>query len=189
MSESDQALMKLIKDQYGAQIAQVCQGTRIPPAFLAALVANESGGNANAKRFEAGVLTSLWNVLQGRKASYGSIGAGDLRQYVLPAQAVVPVNPFTLLDELANSWGLTQIMGYHVFDLHTTIDALQTAGGNLAAAVRLAAQFATQFSLDPDADAGDLFRCWNTGRPDGTTYDPAYVPNGMTRMALYEALP
>jgi hypothetical protein len=182
MSESDQALMRLIRDQYGPQIAQLSAGTKVPAAFLAALVANESGGNASAKRFEAGVLTSLWNVLNGRKAAFGSIGAQDLTQY-LPI-----VNPFTALDQLATSWGLTQIMGYHVFDLHTTIDALQTANGNLGASIRLLTQFSTQFHLDPDADAGDLFRCWNTGRPDGNTYDGAYVPNGMNRMQLYEAL-
>jgi len=30
-----------------------------------------------------------------------------------------------------------------------------------------------------------LFRCWNTGRPDGKTADPAYVENGLRRMEIY----
>jgi len=33
-----------------------------------------------------------------------------------------------------------------------------------------------------------LFRCWNTGRPDGRTADPAYVENGRRRMEIYREL-
>lgn len=181
MSESDQALMQSIKTQYTAAIAQCCSVSSVKPAFLAALIANESGGNPNAKRFEAGVLTSLWNVLLGRKTAYGSITHDALTAYL-------DTGAWTGLDNLATSWGLTQIMGYHVFDLSTTIANLQSVNGNLLSAVKLVTQFATQYSLDFDSDAADLFRCWNTGRPDGQTFDPNYAQNGLARLQLFEAL-
>jgi len=34
----------------------------------------------------------------------------------------------------------------------------------------------------------ELFRCWNTGRPYGKTYDPAYVETGLRRMTIYREL-
>ena len=56
----------------------------VPASFLGALVANESGGNVLAKRFEPAVLAHLWEVLLGRKAAYGTIGRTDLVAFVQP---------------------------------------------------------------------------------------------------------
>lgn len=192
MAESDQALMRLIHDQYDATIRQVGKAASVPPAFLAALIANESGGNPAVKRFEPNVLTQLWAVFMGRKAAFGSIGLTDLIDYVVADGGAGQAPPWTgalqSIDRLATSWGLTQIMGYNAIELSTSIGKLQTADGNLAAAIRLVTQFAARYSLDYDSDAGDLLRCWNTGRPDGTTFDPSYVPNGLARLQLYEGI-
>jgi hypothetical protein len=48
--------------------------TRVPAEFLAALTANESGGDPQANRFEPGVYQHLKSVAEGLTASYGSIG-------------------------------------------------------------------------------------------------------------------
>jgi len=56
--------MQSIKDKFGAVIDDACKDSSVPPEFLAALIANETGGNPNAKRFERGVLASLWEILQ-----------------------------------------------------------------------------------------------------------------------------
>ncbi|MDE3178922.1 MAG: hypothetical protein KGM47_04600, partial [Acidobacteriota bacterium] len=48
--------------------------------------------------------------------------------------------------------------------------------------------FARRFGLRMSADFGSLFRCWNTGEPDGQTSDPGYVEEGIRRMALYRQL-
>ena len=34
----------------------------------------------------------------------------------------------------------------------------------------------------------ELFRCWNTGRPNGKTFDPNYVQNGLRRIEIYRRL-
>ena len=67
-----------IHAKLGATIAAACKMSSAQPDFLAALIANESGGDSNAKRFERGVLDSLWSVLMGRSAHFGSIGLQDI---------------------------------------------------------------------------------------------------------------
>jgi len=191
---NDQELMYAIKTTYGAAIEEACKASSVPPAWLAALIANESGGKADAKRFEKGVLTALWEVLLGRKAAYGSIGRADLVQFVSgrSAQLVqvpssLPTDTYQRLDGLATSWGLTQLMGYHVFEFNCTLDNLKDPARSLEITLRLAAQFIARNQLDvrDTKDLGELFDCWNTGRPDGVTFDPNYVTNGLARMELY----
>ena len=75
---TDQELMQSIKTKWGALIDAACKHSSVPPAFLAALVANESGGNPDAKRFEPGVLAQLFAVLLNRKAFYGSIARENI---------------------------------------------------------------------------------------------------------------
>ena len=203
MSDADRILMADIENKWGSVIADVCKSSSVPPAFVAALAANESGGDASAKRFEGAVLVTLWKVLLGRTAAYGSIRTADLVKFItgtrtgaVVAPQSLPADAFQRLDALATSWGLTQIMGYHVFDLNFWTDrmsmtpqsGLSDPHDNLVAAAQLLAQFAQRFNLDATKDFSEMFRCWNTGEPNGTTHDPAYVPNGLARMALYAQL-
>jgi len=53
---------------------------------------------------------------------------------------------------------------------------------------QLLAEFAESYQLDLAREFGELFHCWNTGRPDGRTTDPAYVEKGLTRMEIYREL-
>jgi hypothetical protein len=196
---SDQELMQSIKTKWGAAIADTCHTSSVPPAFLAALIAGESGGNENAKRFEPRVLAALWEVLLGRKAAYGSISTRHLIQFVGNTPAIPSVTPQSLpadalqrLDSLATSWGLTQIMGYEVLDplLNAgSVKDLQTPATELPTTLRMMAQFAQRLGLDVTKDFSEMFDCWNTGRPHAPTFDPQYIPNGIARMAIYEALP
>jgi len=195
----DQDLMQSIKTKYGATIDQVCSASSVPPAFLAALIANESGGNTDAKRFEPAVLVSLWQVLLGRKAAYGAIGRADLVRFVsgiseIPVQvpASVRSDTYQLLDSLAHSWGLTQIMGYHCLEHGCPAaapPALQNPDTSLRATVWLLVHFAAQFDLDLATDFSDLLHCWNAGSPGAATFDPHYVANAMLHMDAYKALP
>ena len=63
MPDPETALMQLIHDQYGAAIATACASSSVPPAFLAALIANESGGNPNAQRFEPAMFLQIAQVM------------------------------------------------------------------------------------------------------------------------------
>jgi hypothetical protein len=199
---TDLELMQSIHTKYGAAIEFTCKqllhagGPGVSPSFVAALIANESGGNLAAKRFEKGVLIDLWDVLMGRSAAYGSIGAQDLWTFLANSPVISPFNivvsdAVNRLDALATSWGLTQIMGYEVFDFSAvspTIDKLQTVDGGLQLTLLMLAKFAARFQFDLATDAKDMFDCWNTGRPNVRTFDPQYIPNGLRRMALYQGI-
>jgi hypothetical protein len=226
---TDAELMAKLRSDWGAEIERACHLSLIPPALVAALIANESGGDTHAKRFEAGVLAALWEVLLGRAANFGSLGRGDLLAYVGPQSiaaapgAPAPRNPgpyaaaITLqrIDGLATSWGLTQVMGFHaVQPLGIASGAYVDAGPWLAVpdnglrkTVVLLEDFAREWKIDLAALADSasvislgtitplsaavaaLFDCWNTGKANGRTADPQYIPRGLARMQLYRDLP
>lgn len=201
--------MQRIKAEAGPAIDQVCSQSSIPPAFIAGLIANETGEQfaeggiakaCNAKRFEKGVLGAIWEVLLGRKTAYGSIGRSDLVAFVvgLPAPPVtaprgLPTDALQRIDGLATSWGLTQVMGYHTIEPSSGLETpndLILAGRCLAETIRLLAEFAHRFQLDLAKDFKDLFDCWNSGDPVAGprhTFDPQYVAKGIARMELYLA--
>ena len=191
-------LLTEIRGEWGDVIAATCRASSIPESFLAALVAEESGGKIDAKRFEPGVLHEIWDVIMGRKPAFGSIPREAILLYALPVPAPPLNNIETLaklfkpIDDLASSWGLTQIMGYHVLErwtgIATTLD-LTLPARSLPLTLRLLAQFALRFQLNLAKDFSEMFSCWNTGEPNGKTADPEYIPRGLARMALYAQLP
>lgn len=200
-SQQEIALMQTIRGKWHAEIDQAAALTGVPADFLAALIANESGGNPSAKRFERGVLSSLWEVLQGRSAAFGSIGRADLLAYILPnaGDLIMPADPASFvalhvatamqrLDSLATSWGLTQIMGYEAIPFHIEVATLADPGFGLVTSGRMLKDFAARNNLSLTSDYVELFDCWNTGRPHAPTADPQYIPNAVERVALYREL-
>ena len=196
----ERLLMRNIGARYGVTIAAACKMTDVRESFVAALVANESGGDATAKRFEHGVLNSLWDVLMGRKANYGSIGAVNLYAYLtLPPEDRGSTfesmqDSLRKLDGLATSWGLTQIMGYEILDQKLTgqmglfPSIMQTPEVSIRYTNVMLLQIARAKNLRVDANFDELFDCWNTGRPHAPTADPQYIPNGLERMKIYAQL-
>jgi hypothetical protein len=182
LTDPNIALMTSIRAKWGAAIEAACAASSVKPEFLAALIANESGGNPDAKRFEKNVLTQLWEVLQGRQAAFGSIGRGDLQTAIAASNSLAMLSA---IDDLATSWGLTQIMGYEVIALGVPITSLQSGAPSLPIACRMLADFAKRFDLDPASNFSELFDCWNTGRPHSPTADPNYIPNGLARAQIY----
>jgi hypothetical protein len=198
-SEPDIALMTRIRTEWGATIAQACAASSVPPALLAALVANETGGDPHAKRFERGVLASLWEVLQGRKEAYGSLGRVELLAFIVNASASAgPVSgagfPSQLasalqrLDGLATSWGLTQIMGYEAIVFGVSFADLQNPLFGLRTSLRMLSQFAEHNDLDVTRNFSELLDCWNTGRPHSVRVDHQYLADGLARMKIYQEL-
>jgi hypothetical protein len=198
MSETE--LMQLIKDRWGAEISAAGQASGTVQSFLAALIANESGGKNDALRFEPAVFIELKEVLLGTRPHYAPSGIRhpilktDLLAYCDPGvgeQRGSFADSLQCLHNLATSWGLTQIMGWHVVEFQTGMGTamLATPGGNLQFATRLLAWFAEHYGLDLANDFDALFHCWNAGDPSHPTYDPNYVANGLARKAIYEGLP
>lgn len=191
---AERDLMARIQKQYGPLLDSSQKASGIPAAFLAALIANETGGNANATRFEPAVFTALAEVLLGRKAAYGSLGAQDLVTWVDSAAGqagittTVTVVVVKNLADLATSWGLTQIMGYEAIAFRTSVADLASPISSLTRTANMLKDFAKRFALDVTVNFAELFDCWNTGRPHAPTADPTYVPDGLARMALYQSL-
>lgn len=184
---TDQELMQSIKTKWGALLDNACKTSSVQPAFLAALVANESGGNPDAKRFEPGVLAQLFAVLLNRKAFYGSISRDNIVVFAQTVPVDLKMQYIVALDQLSTSWGLVQIMGYEAISYHTNgVGALQQPDSEMVVATRMLADFGARNGLDPTKDFSQLFDCWNTGRPHAPTADPQYIPNGLRRVGIYQ---
>jgi hypothetical protein len=208
-------LMARVAERCGALMTTSCRDSSLPADFLAALVANESGGDANATRFEPAVYRHLEAVAAGFAAVYEGLDAQDLAaeeremepgktdSYHRRALAAIETGrgetglqglDDAALRELATSWGYTQIMGYHMAGRGGTPRDLLNPRRHFCVAMELLSDFATQYHLDLGRDFAELFRCWNTGQPYGpprgpATTDPDYVAKGLRRMALYARLP
>lgn len=192
MTDADRSLMARIYTNFHPVLAAAANLSSIPEAFLAALIANESGGNVAAKRFESGVFASLGQVLLGRKAAYNNLRASEILGYVAPdeTKTVMP-NGFASclqrLENLSSSWGPTQIMGWQPLLLGKPLFPLPVKD-YIDFSVLLLTIFANRNQLDMTREFAELFACWNTGRPDGKTFDPQYVPNGLARMGIYDQI-
>ena len=183
--------MAKIRQNFSPFIKPAIEGTPYPESFLAALVANESGGNLAAGRFEPGVFWELSFCLIGRKTAYGSITADKLREYI---GSPAPDKAVAALVNLATSAGPTQIMGYQSLAGGYPLAELYNLATHFRHAVELLDDFRKQFNMAPPCFGGTelgaigaYFRCWNTGRPDGKTFDPNYVSSGLLRMQIYGA--
>jgi hypothetical protein len=195
MTDPDLALMQNIQKLWATELAAAVGGTAVSEAFLAALVANESGGNADAVRFEPAVFSELAEVILGTRKGYSpagihhTLGRVELLDFIEPAGVSDFTDCLERLAELATSRSLTQIMGWHFVEMsHMMPGKILSAGAYLTFTIELLVYFANHYSLDLVNNVPELLRCWNTGKPDGVTSDPHYVANGVKRMSLYGSL-
>ena len=206
---AERRLVQRVVERCGEVIQAACASSSVPAEFLGALVANESGGCADATRFEPGVYRHLQAVAQGQSPAYGSINVTELDE---EAARLLPANDATLharylsrafaanhaaeihaareetLRQLATSWGYTQIMGYHMIGQPWDVRHLLDPQFHFRMAIRLLSEFAVDYQINPAAEFAEMFCCWNTGRPYGRTFDPHYVEKGLRRMQIYGQL-
>lgn len=190
---TDPQLMAAIKAKYGEWIDEGCRGTQFPPALVAALVANETGLDEGAARFEPSVYQDLSFVAVGRRPALNGIGGEDLQKYLdgLTAQAAV-----LALMNLATSWGPCQVMGWQALARGYALAELSNLETHFLRVVDILRDFGKEFpAILPPAGVQvatgawlPWFPCWNAGSPEGKTFDPNYAANGVRRLALYEAL-
>lgn len=172
-------LAQRILTNVGPKITDACEDTRVPTAFLAGLISVENAPlNANASRFESHIFKKLKRVRDGQLSQFNRIKRSDLSGATDAA-----------LKNLATSFGLTQIMGFHViatFKNEITLNDLRDPEKHL--------NFGVQFienEAGPHLGTGafeKVLRIHNTGRPNGTTHDPNYVANALGVMRAYETL-
>ena len=207
--ELEQKLLGSVHDRCRAVIVEACRYSSLPAAFLAALVANESGGDPRAMRFEPAVYRHLKSLAAGERPKYAGHDRDSLEREIeemlhpksaafhahflsatcgeAPAKALAACRD-EALRELATSWGYTQIMGYHLLGRPGTVLDLLAPRFHFRFALELLAEFAERFQLDVTREFAELFRCWNTGQPYGATTDPRYVEKGLRRMEMYRLM-
>jgi hypothetical protein len=207
--QAEQRLMRRVYAQCHNVMVEAAQTSSIPVEFLAALTANESGGNPRVSRFEPSVYEHLKAVAAGRAVAFGQIRAETLKaavelaiapkadefhaHYLTPSFAANNAEFMAsltdqVLRQLATSWGFTQVMGYHVIARRGAIEDLTDPERHFRYTLAILSEFAHSYQLDVRQEFAELFRCWNTGRPYGKTFDPEYVEKGLRRMSLYAEL-
>ena len=192
-TEAEHRLVRRVFARCDGFIQEACGSSSVRPEFLGALTASESGGNPAAVRFEPSVYRHLKAVAAGESPRYVGICAQALCEEL--AEVLHPKTGefhekflnslFTAsqaselsrladeaLRELASSWGFVQIMGFHVIGRHGTVRDLLEPRFHYHLANQLLAEFAESYQLDLAREFEELFRCWNTGRPDGRTRIP-----------------
>jgi len=208
-ARAERRLVRRVFARCDALLREVCAYSSVPPEFLGALTASESGGDPKAARFEPAVYRHLKAVAEGKTPAYAGLGResldAEIEDMLHPKasafHACYLTQPFganhqreiaacddEALRELATSWGYTQVMGYHMVGRHGTVRDLREPRFHFRLAVELLAEFAERYQLDLAREFEEMFRCWNTGQPYGVTFDPAYVENGIRRMCLYREL-
>jgi hypothetical protein len=208
-TEAEHRLVRRVFTRCHGFIQEACRSSSVPAEFLGALTANESGGDLAAVRFEPSVYRHLKAVAAGECPRYGGIGGEAIGEEL--AEVLHPktgefnakfLNSLFMasqaselsrladeaLRELASSWGYTQIMGYHMIGRRGTVRDLREPRFHYHLTNQLLADFGESYQLDLAREFEEMFRCWNTGQPDGKTADPAYVEKGLTRMQLYVEL-
>jgi len=201
---TEQQVMEQVRRDFGPAIATARTGTSVSAAFMAALVVNESSGSAEerlaANRFEKGVLRKIVLAALGIETfSDPSLSRPIAQQeWLLEADYAIdrrrPGNCSFMLaglqnfKELATSWGPMQLMGWHAREWGVGLVEFRCREKHFQHACVLILHFAQKYKLRADRDFRNLFRCWNTGRPRGRTYDPNYVTNGLRRLKLYQQL-
>src|SRR5437016_11821734 len=159
---AEQRVVARVFQRCHAAIVHACQSSSVPPEFLGALTANESGGNARAARFEPAVYRHLGAVIAGESPAYGSLAADALQaklglvahrksedyhaQFLNPPFAAEQRSVLSELEdetlrELSTSWGYTQIMGYHLVGRAGAVPDLLEPDFHFLLALRLLAEF------------------------------------------------
>lgn len=170
--DQDDAVMLHIYLNLHKEIDGAVRNTEIPASYLAALISLESHppGNRRSRRFEPRVYQRLLELKNDGRA-FAKIDRHRVRN-LSDAE----------LRELATSYGLTQIMGYHCLDLGCSIQDLSGSYHLLWSVAYIRRNY-----LSPmlKRDWASCFRIHNTGRAEGATSRDDYAEKGLLRMRYY----
>lgn len=175
------ALALQIYTRFGYKIHLACQGSGIDESFVAGFIGVEAGKDKsgiveNATRFERHVFEKLRALRDGLRGSYQSI-----------RRAAIADASDDALRALATSYGLTQIMGWHVINnLKCSVGELRDSEKHLLYTIQLLKLSSGDFLRRKDY--GSVLRIWNTGSANGKTYHADYVENALKVMHCYASL-
>lgn len=170
---TEDALMLHLYHSLHPEIQRAAKGTDISPEYMAALISIESSppGNRASERFEPNVYQHLLK-LKKDGTSWGGLSRSAVSNY-----------SDKQLKELATSFGLVQIMGYHCIQLGCEVAELRGDYQLQWAAAYMQFHYAKQARR---RDWSACFRIHNTGRPNGRPHRSDYVERGLIRMQYYK---
>lgn len=167
---------------FGGLIHLACTNSIVPEDFLAGFIGVEAGIDRDgqirpeATRFEPGVFHKLTAVRDGLMSRWSGIVTRDLNGLSDAA-----------IRNLATSWGMTQIMGWHlIHNLKGTIQDLRDPDKHLHFTVQLLVLTASVHLKNGRFD--NVLRIWNTGSANGKTYHDDYVDNALLVKKHYAAI-
>lgn len=177
-----EAKARQIFTRFGGLIHLACSNSIVPEDFLAGFIGVEAGIDRTgqirpeATRFEPGVYHKLTAVRDGLMSRWSGIVTRDLNGLSDAA-----------IRNLATSWGMTQIMGWHlIHNLKGTIQDLRDPDKHLHFTVQLLVLTASVHLKSGRFD--NVLRIWNTGSANGKTYHDDYVDNALLVKRHYAAI-
>lgn len=174
---------QMVVDQCGGKIKAAVAGTGVDPSFLAGKIGVEAGVKGGkivetATRFESGVYQDLKDL---RDKGYCFVNGKKVTNYSGVKRSQIKDASDAALRALATSYGLSQIMGWHMINnLKGAIADLRDPSKHLRYTILLMMIVAGVFLRKKDYES--CLRIWNTGKPKGKTYDPNYVHNALLVM-------
>lgn len=171
--DQDDAVMLHIYLTMHGEIDSAVRDTEIPPSYLAALISLESHppGNRDSRRFEPKVFQRLLEL------------KNEGKPFARIARKQVQGLGEAELRELATSYGLTQVMGYHCLDLGCSIRDLAGSYHLLWSVAYIRRHYLNQVIRK---EWSACFRIHNTGRAEGVTSRDDYAEKGLLRMKYYD---
>ena len=176
-----------IRERFGSLVSKACENSVVPTFLLAGLIGVEAGkdraGNLKpeATRFEKGVYEDLLSL---RDNGFCYVGGKKRTTYSGIKRSQIQTASDADLRALATSYGLTQIMGWHVINnLKCTIADLRDPEKHLGYAVKLLEIVGGEYLRQKDF--ASVLRIWNTGSPAGKTYHASYVSNALAVAGAY----
>ncbi len=157
---------------YSEKIEKIAAEKDLPAHYFKALAALECSGEKPPKtRFEEHIYEKLTDLQSGRIKKFGQLTTKKVAK--LSTQE---------LRQLATSWGVFQIMGYHAFADGKSIDALKN---DLAYCMTWCDKTYGYYLLKNDFK--NAFHLHNTGKLHpkwglSKTHDPFYVQKGIAYM-------
>jgi hypothetical protein len=145
---------------YGIEVDNYAKMYNLPPSYLKALIVLESSGNKPANsRFENRVYKRLVLKYKGRL----SVAA---------------------IKNLSTSWGPFQLMGYQVNKLNIHVKDIRGANSVKWGIKWINDSYGNYLR---EGKFEEAFRIHNTGKPNGRTFDPEYVKNGLMYIKYFNS--
>lgn len=167
-----------LRANYAEEIEEICAERNLPAEYFKALAILECSAEKPAQsRYESKVFDRLREVQTGKKPAYGNLKASQLKS--LTEEQV---------RDMATSWGVFQLMGYHAYDIGIAPKDLQGSDGLRQSILWIERSYGQYLRKNDFANALHIH---NTGKPvpitgEYETYAPNYIPRGLEYIKLFQ---